>query len=119
MSLHICEKGSESDLWRSFATVLVIMVSIKDVLLKSVLTSDAYNIGTVNDFELSVEDWKLTHIGVTLNMQSKKDLGIKKFSLLGPTLCIPIDHVDKVGDVVTLKITFDQLKEIPECKKLM
>lgn len=56
---------------------MVIMVSIKDVLLKSVLTSDAYNIGTVNDFELSVEDWKLTHIGVTLNMQSKKDLGIK------------------------------------------
>ena len=95
------------------------MVSMKDLLLRSVLTSDAYDIGTVNDFHVSIEDWKVAMVSVVLNAQSKKDLGIKKFSLIGPTLCIPIDHVDKVGDVVTLKITFDQLKEIPECKKLM
>jgi len=95
------------------------MVSMKDLLLKSVLTSDAYDIGTVNDFQLSVEDWKVTAVGVTLNAQSKKDLGIKKLALTGVTLCIPIAHLGKVGDMVTLRIDFDHLKELPECKNLL
>lgn len=86
--------------------------------MKSVLTSDAYDIGTVNDFQVSVEDWKVAMVGVTLNAQSKKDLGIKKIALTGVTLCIPIAHVDKVGDMVTLRIDFDHLKDLPECKSL-
>ncbi|MBN1109322.1 MAG: PRC-barrel domain-containing protein [Methanomassiliicoccales archaeon] len=93
-------------------------VSMKDVLLKSVLTSDAYDIGTVNDFYLSVDEWKVDQIGVTLNMQSKKDLGIRKLSLTGTTICIPISYVNKVGDMVTLNIPFDELKGLPECKNL-
>jgi len=95
------------------------MVSMKDLLLKSVLTSDAYDIGTVNDFQVTIEDWKVSMIGVTLNAQSKKDLGIKKLALTGITLCIPIAHVDKVGDVVTLRIDFDHLMDLPECKSLL
>jgi sporulation protein YlmC with PRC-barrel domain len=95
------------------------MVSMKDLLLNSVLTSDAYDIGTVNDFQVTIEDWKVSMIGVTLNAQSKKDLGIKKLALTGITLCIPIAHVDKVGDVVTLRIDFDHLKDLPECKSLL
>ena len=95
------------------------MVSMKDLLSKSVLTSDAYDIGTVNDFHVSLEDWKVSMIGVTLNSQSKKDLGMKVLSLSGITLCIPIEHVDKVGDVVTLRIDFDHLKDLPECKSLL
>jgi sporulation protein YlmC with PRC-barrel domain len=95
------------------------MVSMKDLLLKSVLTSDAYDIGTVNDFQVTIEDWKVSMIGVTLNAQSKKDLGIKKLALTGITLCMPIAHVDKVGDVVTLRIDFDHLMDLPECKSLL
>ena len=95
------------------------MVSMKDLLSKSVLTSDAYNIGTVNDFHVSLEEWKVSMIGVTLNSQSKKDLGMKKLSLTGLMLCIPIEHVDKIGDMVTLRIDFDHLKDLPECKNLL
>jgi len=58
-------------------------------------------------------------IGVTLNAQSKKALGIKKLSLTGVTLSIPIAHVDKVGDMVTLRIDFDHLKDLPERKSLL
>ncbi len=95
------------------------MVSMKDIISKSVLTLDAYNIGTVNDFQVSVDDWGVKMIGVTLNAQSKKDLGIKKLALTGLTLCIPIEHVGKVGDMVTLRIDFDHLKDLPECKNLL
>ncbi|HNU35531.1 MAG TPA: PRC-barrel domain-containing protein [Methanomassiliicoccales archaeon] len=94
------------------------MVSMKDLLSKSVLTSDAYDIGTVNDFQVSLEDWSVAMVGVNLNAQSKKDLGIKKIALTGVTLCIPIAQVDKVGDMVTLRIDFDHLKDLPECKSL-
>jgi sporulation protein YlmC with PRC-barrel domain len=94
------------------------IISMKNVLLKSVLTSDAYDIGTVSDFDLEVDEWKVAQIGVTLNLQSKRDLGIRKLSLTGPTICIPISYVNKVGDMVTLNIPFDELKGIPECKKL-
>ncbi len=97
---------------------MIDMVSMKDLILKSVLTSDAYDIGTVNDFHVSIEDWKVSMIGVTLNAQSKKDLGIKKIALTGVTLCIPIAHVNKVGDMVTLNIDFDHLKDLPECMSL-
>ncbi|MBP7086800.1 MAG: hypothetical protein KBA58_01920 [Methanomassiliicoccales archaeon] len=95
------------------------MVSMKELLLKSVLTSDAYDIGTVNDLQISIEDWKVTMVSVVLNAQSKKDLGIKKIALTGVSLCVPIAHVDKVGDMVTLRIDFDHLKELPECKSLL
>lgn len=98
--------------------MVIVMVSMKDLLSKSVLTSDAYDIGTVNDFQVSVEDWNVSMVGVTLNAQSKKDLGIKKIALTGVSLCIPIAHVSKVGDMVTLRIDFDQLKDLPECKSL-
>ena len=95
------------------------MVSMKDLLGKSVLTSDASDIGAVNDFQLSVEDLKVNAVGVTLNAQTKRDLGIKKSPFTGVTLCIPIDHVNKVGDMVTLRIDFEHLKELPECKKIL
>ena len=94
-------------------------VNMKDLLTKSVLTSDAYDIGTINDFQLSVEDWRVTAVGVTLNAQSKKDLGIKKLPLAGVTLCIPVSQLDKVGDMATLRIDFDHLKDLPECKNLL
>lgn len=110
----------ESDLIYTPTLGLVIeMVSVKDLMTKSVLTSDAYDIGSVNDFQLSIEDWRVTALGVTLNAQSKKDLGIKKLPLTGVTLCIPVAHLDKVGDMVTLRIDFDHLKDLPECKNLL
>ena len=58
----------------------------------------------------------MTHIGVALNTQSTKELGVRKPLLGGSNICVPIAHVDRIGDMVTLKLAFDNLKTIPECK---
>ena len=94
------------------------MVAMNSLLNKTVLSSDAFDIGTVSGFDLDISIWSVTHIGVTLNVQSTKELGVRKPLLGGLTICIPIAHVDKVGDMVTLNIPFDNLKSLPECKLL-
>jgi len=91
---------------------------MNSLLNKTVLSSDAFDIGMVNSFELDISDWKVTHIGVTLNAQSNKELGIKKPLLGGLTICIPVANVVKVGDMVTLNLPFDDLKNLKECKLL-
>jgi sporulation protein YlmC with PRC-barrel domain len=94
------------------------MVSMNSLLNKTVLSLDAYDIGTITGFDLDITEWKVTHIGITLNSQSTKELGVRKPLLGGLTICIPVAHVDKVGDMVTLNLPFDHLKALPECKLL-
>lgn len=94
------------------------MVALNSLLNKTVLSSDAYDVGTVSGFDVDIAGWTITHVGVTLNSQSNKELGVRKPLLGGLTICIPVAHIDKVGDMVTLKLTFNDLKNIPECKLL-
>ncbi len=91
---------------------------MNSLLNKKVLTSDAFDVGTVSGFELDLAGWAVTHLGVTLNSQSNKELGVRKPLLGGLAICIPVVHVDKVGDMVTLRLTFDDLRNIPECRLL-
>ena len=91
---------------------------MNSLMNKTVLTSDAFNVGTVSGFEVDLTGWAVTHIGVTLNSQSNKELGVRKPLLGGLTICIPVVNVDKVGDMVTLRLTFEDLRNIPECKLL-
>ena len=94
------------------------MVALNTMLNKKVLSLNAFDIGTVSGFNLDISEWKVTHIAVTLNSESTKELGMKKPLLGGLTVCIPIGRVEKVGDMVTLNLPFEQLKSLPECKPL-
>ncbi len=92
------------------------MTSMNSLLNKKVLTSDAYDIGTVSGLDLDTSEWKVTHLGITLNAQSNKELGVRKPLLGGLTICVPIAYIEKLGDVIMLSIPFDNLKTLPECK---
>jgi len=92
------------------------MVGMSTLLNKRVLTSDAYEIGAVGGFDLETKGWNVTHIGVVLNAQSSKELGMRKPLLGGLMICIPVLHVTNIGDVVTINLPFDQIKTLPECK---
>ncbi|HUT26493.1 MAG TPA: hypothetical protein VMW85_00385 [Methanomassiliicoccales archaeon] len=92
------------------------MVGMNTLLNKKVMTSDAFEVGAVNAFDLDLASWKVTHVAVTLNTQSNKELGVRKPLLGGLIICIPVANVDKIGDVVSLNISFSALKSIPECK---
>ncbi|MCG7844154.1 MAG: PRC-barrel domain-containing protein [Methanomassiliicoccales archaeon] len=86
------------------------------LLNKKVMTSDAFEVGTVDAFDLDLDTWKITHVGVTLNNQSNKELGVRKPLLGGLMICIPVANIDKIGDVMSLNLKFTELKNIPECK---
>jgi sporulation protein YlmC with PRC-barrel domain len=92
------------------------MVAMNSLLNKKVLTSDAYDVGSVGGFDLDTSSWAVTHIEVVLNTQSTKELGMRKPLLGGLMICIPVSHVTKIGDLVTINLSFDQLKMMPECK---
>ena len=92
------------------------MVGMNTLLNKKVMTSDAFEVGAVNAFDLDLASWKVTHVAVTLNTQSNKELGVRKPLLGGLIICIPVANVDKIGDMMTLNISFNDLKAIPECK---
>jgi len=82
---------------------------------KSVITSDACNLGEVDGAHADIGEWRITHLGVELTKDSAEELGFKKPLLGSVTVCLPVSAVKQVGDVVTLNQSLSELKSIKEC----
>ena len=82
----------------------------------SVITSDAYVIGEVDGAHADVGMWTITHLDVELTKEVVEQLGFKKPLLGSVTVCLPIDTVKEVGNVVTLNKSLLDLKNLKECK---
>ena len=83
---------------------------------KSVITSDAYTLGEVDGAHADISEWNITHLDVELTKEAGEELGFKKPLLGSVTVCLPINAVKKVGDVITLNKSLLDLKSIRECK---
>jgi len=82
----------------------------------SVITSDAYTLGEVGGAHADISTWTITHLDVELTKEVGEELGFKKPLLGSVTVCLPINAVKKVGDVITLNKSLLDLKSIRECK---
>lgn len=82
----------------------------------SVITSDAYTLGEVDGAHADIPNWNITHLDVDLTKEATEELGFKKPFLGSLTVCLPIDSVKKVGDVITLNKSLLELKNLKECK---
>lgn len=82
----------------------------------NVITSDAYNLGEVDGAHADIANWNITHLDVDLTKEATEELGFKKPFLGSLTVCLPIDSVKKVGDVITLNKSLLELKNLKECK---
>ena len=82
---------------------------------KSVITSDACNLGEVDGAHADIGTWQITHLDVELTKEAGEELGFKKPLLGSVTVCLPISAVKKVGDVVALNQSLSELKNIKEC----
>jgi len=92
------------------------MVSAKNLVGLTVVTSDASKLGQVDGTEMDTESWKVTHLRIDLTDDSIRQLGLKKPFMGGIRICLPVSHVSKVGDVVTLKPSMEEVRNTPECK---
>ena len=92
-----------------------LMVQVRDIYGKTVITMDAFDVGKVSGAEMG-DQWNITHLHVHLTKDATKELGFKKPVLGHITICLPVKLVKGFGDVVTLSNTKEGLKKIPECQ---
>jgi sporulation protein YlmC with PRC-barrel domain len=82
----------------------------------SVITSDAYTLGEVDGAHADIGVWNITHLDVELTKEATEELGFKKPLLGSLTVCLPINAVKQVGNVITLNKSRLELKNLKECK---
>jgi sporulation protein YlmC with PRC-barrel domain len=82
----------------------------------SVITSDAYTLGEVDGTNADIITWDLTHLDIELSKEVTEELGFKKPILGSVKVCLPVNTVKTVGDVITLNKSLLELKNLKECK---
>jgi sporulation protein YlmC with PRC-barrel domain len=82
----------------------------------SVITSDAYTLGEVDGTNADIITWDLTHLDIELSKEVSEELGFKKPLLGSVKVCLPVNTVETVGDVITLNKSLSELKNLKECK---
>lgn len=91
------------------------MVEVSGLNGKNVITADAFHVGKASGAEMDGQ-WKITHLQVDLSKEATRELGFNKPVLGHITVCLPVELVQALGDVITLNKARKDLKGIPECR---
>ena len=89
------------------------VVSIDKLVGMKVITAKAYIFGEVKGAEVDVDSWRITHLHVKLTDKAATDLGFKK-KFRSSTVCMPITHINEVGEVVTIDKSLEELSRLVE-----
>ena len=95
------------------------MVAVDKLKEMKVIGGKAYALGEVSGVEVDIEEWKVTHLRVKLTDEAATELGFKK-RFRSSIVCMPVNLVTAVGDVVTIDKSIQELKSsinIVECKE--
>ncbi len=95
------------------------MISFENLVGLKVLTSEAFSLGVVKGALVDTQKWSITYLHIKINDEAAAKLGFKK-RFRSSTVCVPVNMVVLVGDVVTISRSLDQLsesQEITECKQ--
>ena len=87
-----------------------------DLVGKQVITSDAQVLGQIEGVEVDVSGWTVSNLFITLLKSNVKKLNFRKPILGSVTVCLPVDVIKTVGDVISLSESIQSLKYIPEFK---
>lgn len=92
------------------------MVKVSKLNGMKVITTDAYAIGEVDGAEVDTGLWRITHLHITLTNDVTKELGYRKPFLGHLTICLPVNIVKSISEVITLNKQLEQLKVLPACR---
>jgi sporulation protein YlmC with PRC-barrel domain len=95
------------------------LVELGELNWKKVVTSDGVLIGQMEGGRVDTKTWQITHVNIGLNDEALKEFDLKKPFLGRILICLPIDMVKSVDDVVRLKQSLQELKDSKECKEFM
>ncbi|MCW4029387.1 MAG: PRC-barrel domain-containing protein [Candidatus Bathyarchaeota archaeon] len=93
------------------------MVSADELSGKKIVSLKGDEIGEVRDVEVDPLKWQVTHLQMKLSSRAAVSLGFKK-TIGSYTVCMPIELVSSIGDVVTINKTLLDIAattDIKEC----
>jgi sporulation protein YlmC with PRC-barrel domain len=93
------------------------LVSADELSGKKVVSVKGDEIGEVRDVEFDIHNWHVTHLQMKLSNRAAVSLGYKK-TIGSYSVCMPIELVSSVGDVVTINKTLLDIAagmDIKEC----
>lgn len=98
----------------AFVTLLVIFSKLVG---KKVIGANAYMLGEVTGADVDTEKWQITHLHVSLTDEATLELGFRKPFLGSVIVCLPVNIIQAIGDVISLSKSITELKNIVEPKK--
>lgn len=81
-----------------------------------IITADAYTLGEIDGAHVNLSNWKITNLDINLTKEAANELGLKKPRLMSLTVCLPVNVIKHIGDVITLKQSLEEFKNLEECK---
>jgi len=78
---------------------------------KKVFAQGMVMIGQVKDISVDPATFAVTELLVQIEKEAARKIFGEKFLLGGAHVRVPVSTVDKVGDVISLKYSLDQLHE--------
>ena len=94
----------------------LILVSLKELTGRKVVTTDAFAIGEVDGVELDLEKGNITHIRVDLSKEAANELRFKKPFMGNVVICVPMNLIQAFGHVINLNVPLTQIKTLKECQ---
>jgi sporulation protein YlmC with PRC-barrel domain len=88
-------------------------VEISRLFGKKVITIKANILGEVKSVEVDTGNWAITHLQVKLTDVAATDLGFKK-RFRSSTICLPVNLIKAVGEVITVDKSIEELSKISE-----
>ena len=79
--------------------------------------SDGVTIGELQGADVETENWQVTHVHIGLNDKTLKEFGLRNPYLGRVLICLPVDTIRAVNEIITLKKTLSELKINKECKE--
>ena len=95
------------------------MINFEEIIGLQVVTSGAYILGEVKGAKIDTETWAIKYLNVKVTGEAAESLGMKK-RFRSSKICIPVDMVQAVAQVVTISRSIEDLEssqEITECKE--
>jgi sporulation protein YlmC with PRC-barrel domain len=83
---------------------------------KKVITSDGKKLGEVEDTDINVENWTVTHLHVSLVKDISQALHFDTPVLGSVSVCLPVNTVKVAGEVILLNKSIEELKTMEEFK---
>jgi sporulation protein YlmC with PRC-barrel domain len=83
---------------------------------KQVITSEAQVLGEIEGVEIDSSSWTVSHLHVSLLKNNVKKFNFKKPLFGSVTVCLPINVIKAVGDVISINKSIEDLKYLPEFK---